>query len=186
MNKFVLNFATAGLLLAAGICHAAGALSFSSEETVDSSPATVWKYVGDFNGFDLWHPQVRSSTVNGASNKVGAVRTLKLSDGSELVEKLLKYNAAGTSYTYTSLKSPFPIKNYVATISVSPAAEGKTLMKWSATFDAVNIDEDIATEMVAIALNGGLGKVVANFQKGAPEGASMPESEAAPAAAPAP
>ena len=187
MNKIVLNFATAGLLLAAGSCHAAGALSFSSEETVDSSPATVWKYVGDFNGFDLWHPQVRSSTVKGAGNKVGAVRTLKLSDGSELVEKLLKYNAAGTSYTYASLKSPFPIKNYVATISVSPAAEGKTLMKWSATFDAVNIDEDIATEMVAIALNGGLGKVVANFQKpGAPEGASTAGSDAASAAAAAP
>ncbi|MBY0468285.1 MAG: SRPBCC family protein [Burkholderiaceae bacterium] len=185
MNKFVPHAATTGLLLIAGTCHAAGALSFSSEETVDSAPATVWKYVGDFNGFDLWHPQVRSSTVKGADNKVGAVRTLKLADGSELVEKLLKYNAASTSYTYTSLKSPFPIKNYVATISVSPAAGGKTLMKWSATFDAVNIDEDIATEMVAIALNGGLGKVVANFQKpAAPEGASTPTSAATSAIAP--
>lgn len=186
MNKLVLQAATAGLLLAAGACHAAGSLSFSSEETVDSAPATVWKYVGDFNGFDLWHPQVRSSTVKGADNKVGAVRTLKLFDGSELVEKLLKYSAASTSYTYTSLKSPFPIKNYVATISVSPAADGKTLMKWSATFDAVNIDEDIATEMVAIALNGGLGKVVANFQKPAasPEGAATPTAAAAPATAP--
>ena len=169
MNKFVLQATTAGLLLVAGACHAAGALSFSSEETVDSTPATVWKYVGSFNGLDLWHPQVRSSTVKGAENKVGAVRTLKLSDGSELVEKLLKYSAANTSYTYASLKSPFPIKNYVATISLSPAPGGKTLMKWSATFDAVNIDEDIATEMVAIGLNGGLGKVVANFQKTVPE-----------------
>jgi len=187
MNNIVLNVATAGLLLAAGSCHAVGALSFSSEETVDSSPATVWKYVGDFNGFDLWHPQVRSSTVKGTDNKAGAVRTLKLSDGSELVEKLLKYNAAETSYTYTSMKSPFPIKNYVATISVSPAAGGKTLMKWSATFDAVNIDEDIATEMVAIALNGGVYKVLANFQKpGAPEAVSAPASDAAASAASAP
>lgn len=181
MNKFVRHAATAGLLLVAGVCHAAGALSFSSEETVDSAPATVWKYVGDFNGLDLWHPQVRSSTVKGAGNKVGTVRTLKLSDGSELVEKLLKYSGADTSYTYASLKSPFPIKNYVATISLSPAPGGKTLMKWSATFDAVNIDEDIATEMVAIGLNGGLSKVVANFQKpGEPEGTSAATSATAP------
>ena len=179
MNKIVLNLATAGLLLAAGLCHAAGALSFSSEETVDSSPATVWKYVGDFNGLDLWHPQVRSSTLKGASNKAGAVRTLKLADASEVVEKLLKYDAANTSYTYTSLKSPFPIKNYVATISVSPAADGKTLLKWSASFDAVNIDEDIATEMVAIAMSGGLGKVVTNFQK------TAAPDDATPAPAPA-
>ena len=187
MNKIVLHLATAGLLLAAGSCHAAGALSFSSEETIDSSPATVWKYVGDFNGVDLWHPQVRSSTVKGTDNKAGAVRTLKLSDGSELVEKLLKYSAADTSYTYTSLKSPFPIKNYVATISVKPTADGKTLMKWSATFDAVNIDEDIATEMVAIALNGGVYKVLNNFQKpGASEAASASAPAAAGSAAPAP
>ena len=109
------------------------------------------------------------------------MRTLKLSDGSELVEKLLKYSGADTSYTYASLKSPFPIKNYVATISLSPAPGGKTLMKWSATFDAVNIDEDIATEMVAIGLNGGLSKVVANFQKpGEPEGTSAATSATAP------
>ncbi len=187
MNNVLINFATAGLLLAAGSCHAAGALSFSSEETIDSSPATVWKYVGDFNGFDLWHPQVRSSTVKGADNKAGAIRTLKLSDGSELVEKLLKYSAAQTSYTYTSMKSPFPIKNYVATISLSPVADGKTLMKWSATFDAVNIDEDIATEMVAIALNGGVYKVLANFQKpGAADGASAPAPAAVSSTTPVP
>ena len=187
MNNVFINFATASLLLAAGSCHAAGALSFSSEETIDSSPATVWKYVGDFNGFDLWHPQVRSSTVKGTVNKAGAVRTLKLSDGSELVEKLLKYNAAETSYTYTSIKSPFPIKNYVATISLTPAADGKTLMKWSATFDAVNIDEDIATEMVAIALNGGVYKVQANFQKpGAADGAPAAAPDAVSSTAPVP
>ncbi len=180
MNKIALNVATAGFLLAAASCQA-GTLSFSSEETVDSSPATVWKYVGDFNGFDLWHPQVRSSTLKGASNKAGAVRTLKLADASEVVEKLLKYDAAGTSYTYTSLKSPFPIKNYVATISVSPAADGKTLLKWSASFDAVNIDEDIATEMVAIAMSGGLGKVVTNFQKPEAAPAAAPDAAAAPA-----
>lgn len=185
MNKIALNLAGGALLLVMGHCQAAGALSFSSEETVDSAPATVWKYVGDFNGFDLWHPQVRSSTVKGTDNKAGAVRTLKLADGSELVEKLLKYSTAGTSYayTYTAVKSPFPIKNYVATISVSPAEGGKTLMKWSATFDAVNIDEDIATEMVAIALNGGLGKVVANFQK--PEAAAA-EAPTAASVTPAP
>ena len=165
MKPTVLNALAAGLLFAAGSSYAAGALSFSSEETVNSEPATVWKYVGNFNHLDLWHPQVRSSTLKGKDNKPGATRTLKLSDGSELVEKLLKYNATGKSYTYTSLKSPFPIKNYVATISVTPAADGKTLMKWEATFDAINIDEDIATELVAIAMNGGLGKVVTNFQK---------------------
>ena len=31
----------------------------------------------------------------------------------------------------------------------SPAADGKTLMKWSATFDAVNIDEKAVSDALA-------------------------------------
>jgi len=165
MNNVIRNVAAAGLLAASGLCHADGAISFSRDITIDRSPATVWKYVGDFNATDLWHPAVRNSSLKGNSTKPGAIRTLKLADGSELVEKLLAYNAAKGSYTYTTLKSPFPIKNYVSTISVSPTADGKTLMTWSATFDAVDVDEDIATEWVGVAFDGGLGKVATNFEK---------------------
>ena len=165
MNTTILKVAVAGLFVVAGQCHAEGAISFSRDITIDRSPATVWKYVGDFNAIDLWHPSVRNSTLKGSSTKPGAIRTLKLADGGELVEKLLAYNAAKGSYTNTTLKSPFPIKNYVSTISVSPTADGKTLMTWSATFDAVGVDEDIATEWVGVAFDGGLGKVSSNFEK---------------------
>lgn len=165
MKTTLISIATASLCFAAGNSYAEGAISFSRDITIDRSPATVWKYVGDFNALDLWHPSVRNSTVKGSSTKPGAIRTLKLSDGGELVEKLLAYNAAKTSYTYTTLKSPFPIKNYVSTISVSPTADGKTLMTWSATFDAVGVDEDIATEWVGVAFDGGLGKVATTFEK---------------------
>lgn len=166
MNTTLRNAAVASLLAAvAGLSHAEGAISFSRDITIDRSPATVWKYVGDFNALDLWHPSVRNSTLKGNSTKPGAIRTLKLADGGELVEKLLAYSAAKSSYTYTTLKSPFPIKNYVSTISVSPTADGKTLMTWSATFDAVGVDEDIATEWVGVAFDGGLGKVATNFEK---------------------
>lgn len=165
MNTSLLKIAAASLIVAAGHCHAEGAISFSRDITIDRAPATVWKYVGDFNAIDLWHPAVRNSTLKGNSTKPGAIRTLKLADGGELVEKLLAYNAAKGSYTYTTLKSPFPIKNYVSTISVSPTADGKTLMTWSATFDAVGVDEDIATEWVGVAFDGGLGKVATNFEK---------------------
>ena len=168
MKHAALHAIAAGLLVCSGTALAGGALSFEREVTIDSSPATVWKYVGDFNGLDLWHPSVRKSTLTGKSNKAGAIRVLKLSDGQELTEKLLDYSAAKTQYTYTTIKGPFPIKNYVSTISVSPTADGKTLMKWSSTFDAEGIDEDLATEWIAIAYDGGLGKVVSNFEKTPP------------------
>ncbi|WP_428423326.1 SRPBCC family protein [Methylibium sp.] len=166
MNTPLRNAAAASLLMAAaGLCHAQGAISFSRDITIDRSPATVWKYVGDFNAIDLWHPSVRNSTLKGSSTKPGAIRTLTLTGDGEMVEKLLAYDAAKTRYTYTTLKSPFPIKNYVSTLSVSPTADGKTLMTWSATFDAVGVDEDIATEWVGVAFDGGLGKVAGHFEK---------------------
>lgn len=166
MNTHIRNAAAAGLLMAmAGLGRAEGAISFSRDITIDRSPATVWKYVGDFNATDLWHPSVRNSTLKGRGTKPGAIRTLTLTGDSEMVEKLLAYDAAKTRYTYTTLKSPFPIKNYVSTLSVSPTADGKTLMTWSATFDAVGVDEDIATEWIGIAFDGGLGKVATHFEK---------------------
>lgn len=166
MNTLLRNAAAASLLMAvASAGHADGAISFSRDITIDRSPATVWKYVGDFNATDLWHPSVRNSTLKGSSTKPGAIRTLKLVGDGEMVEKLLAYDAAKTRYTYTTLKSPFPIKNYVSTLSVSPTADGKTLMTWSATFDAVGVDEDIATEWVGVAFDGGLGKVSTHFEK---------------------
>lgn len=169
MNTLFRQAAAAGLLTTlAGLGHADGAISFSRDVTIDRAPATVWKYVGDFNATDLWHPSVRTSTLKGNSTRPGAIRTLKLTGDGEMVEKLLAYDAAKTRYTYATLKSPFPIKNFVSTLSVSPTADGKTLMTWSATFDADGIDEDIATEWVGVAFDGGLGKVATHFEKAAP------------------
>lgn len=166
MNTLLRNAAAAGLLMAvAGPGHADCAISFSRDITIDRSPATVWKYVGDFNATDLWHPSVKNSTIKGNGTRPGAIRTLTLVSDGEMVEKLLAYDAAKTRYTYTTLKSPFPIKNCVSTLSVSPTEDGKTLMTWSATFDAVGVDEDIATEWVGVAFDGGLGKVATHFEK---------------------
>ena len=65
MNSSLLKVAAASLIVAASHCHAEGAISFSRDITIDRSPATVWKYVGDFNAVDLWHPAVRNSTHGG-------------------------------------------------------------------------------------------------------------------------
>jgi mxaD protein len=157
----------AGLLLSAA-CVLAAPVTFEREATIDSSPDTVWKFVGDFNSADIWHPSVLSSKLEGKTKPTspGAIRVLKLVGGAELVEKLVKYNAAQKSYTFAGVKSPLPVKSYQSTISLMPTADGKTVMKWSSSFEPnPGVDEDIATEVVAIALDGGLAKVVANFQR---------------------
>lgn len=162
-----LKFAAASALLVIGSSHAAGNLSVTREVTIDSTPATVWKLVGNFNAMDVWHPSVSKSEVNGAGTKVGTRRTLTLADGKQtIVEQLTAYDAAKTRYSYTIVSSPLPVANYSSTITLNATPDGKTLVKWSSTFDApAGADTAAATQAVEGIYDSGLAKLVNNFAK---------------------
>ena len=163
----VLKFTVASALLVVGSSHAAGAVSVTREVTIDSTPATVWKLVGNFNALDVWHPAVVKSELNGAVTKVGTRRLLTLADkGDTVIEQLTSYTPAQTTYSYTSVKSPFPVKNYAATISLTTTAEGKTLMKWASTFDVPEgTDIGHATRVIEGVCDSGMAKLVNNFAR---------------------
>ena len=158
-----LTRASAALLLAgAASAGHAGELSVQREMTIDRAPATVWKMVGDFNALDVWHPAVARSTATG--NAPGATRLLTLGDGATISEKLLARDPAKYSYSYAILKSPLPVKNYKSTLQLSPTPDGKTLMRWSSTFEAAGADDAKAQEVIQGIYDAGLAKVVANFK----------------------
>jgi len=155
----------AGLLLAIGSCFAAGALSVDREVTIDTSPATVWKLVGNFNAIDIWHPAVLKSELQGQAGRAGARRLLTLEDGATRIEKLLSYSAAQRSYSYSILESGLPVANYKATLTLAPAEEGRTLMIWRATFDANGVSDEQATAIIGSLHDAGMAKVRANFRQ---------------------
>jgi mxaD protein len=157
--------AASAFLAASAAGLAAESISVSRETTVDSSPATVWKLVGDFNALDVWHPAVARSTASGGDNKTGATRVLTLGDGAKITEKLLARDAAKHSYSYSILKSPLPVKNYRSTIRLSPTADGRTLMVWSSIFDAEGAPDGKAAEVIQGIYDAGLAKVAGNFKK---------------------
>ncbi|MDO9313840.1 MAG: SRPBCC family protein [Burkholderiaceae bacterium] len=165
MKTLALKVTVASLLLATGSCFAAGALSVSREVTVDNSSATVWKLIGNFNALDVWHPAVIKSELNGKGTKVGTRRLLTLGDGATILESLLTYNPAKATYSYSILKSPFPVANYKSTITLTPVDEGHTLMKWTSTFDANGVSDEQATTLIGGIYDAGMAKVVANFKK---------------------
>ena len=158
-----LTRASAVLVLAsAAAASHAGELSVQRETTIDRAPATVWKMVGDFNALDVWHPAVTRSTATG--NAPGATRLLTLGNGATISEKLLARDAAKHSYSYAILKSPLPVKNYKSTLQLSPTPDGKTLMRWSSTFEAAGADDAKAQEVIQGIYDAGLAKVAANFK----------------------
>ena len=122
-----LKFTIACALLVAGSSHAAGNLSVTREVIIDSTPATVWKLVGNFNALDVWHPAVSKSELNGAGTKVGTRRLLTLVDSKKtIIEQLTAYDAAKTSYSYTIVRGPLPVVNYNGTLTLNATPEGKT------------------------------------------------------------
>ena len=165
MNTTLKQLAAAALLIAASSSFAGGALSVAREATLDTAPATAWKLVGNFNGLDVWHPAVAASTQKGSGTAAGTTRVLSLNGGGTVNEKLVAYSAAKRSLTYAIMKSPLPVKNYVSTISVSPTADGKSLVKWASTFDANGADDAKAKEVIGGIYDAGLGQATAIFKK---------------------
>ena len=164
MNAIIRNTAGAASLMVAASGFAAGNLTVSREAIVERPPATVWKLVGSFNSLDVWLPPVRGSSFTGNATQPGAIRMLDLGNNASVTEKLLSYSGAEHRYSYAFLSSPLPVKNYVATIELSAAGEGKTRIKWSSTFDAAGAPDDKAKEAILGIYDAGLTKLSAIFR----------------------
>ena len=156
--------ASLSILSTSGIA-ATSSLSAAREITLDRSPATVWKLLGEFNSLDVWLPPVQSSSSTGNPTEPGAIRVLDLGNNASVTEKLLEYSGAKRSYSYAFLKSPLPVKNYVATIEVNETPQGKTIVKWYSTFDASGAPDDKAREAILGIYDAGLKKIAVIFGK---------------------
>jgi NADPH:quinone reductase len=104
-------------------------------------PATadeLWAALRDFNGHALWHPAVAASVIEGgeASDRVGAVRSFRLKDGSRIREQLLFLSDAKMSFAYCILEAPAPLRNYVASVRLRPVTDERaSLWEWRASFE---------------------------------------------------
>lgn len=165
MNTTIRNCVGAASLMLSASGFAAGSLAVSREVIVDRPPTTVWKLLGEFNSLDVWLPPVVSSTLTGNATKPGAIRVLDLGGNASVTEKLVAYGSARHSYSYAFLKSPLPVKNYIATIELSATPDGKTLIKWYSTFDANGASDDKAREAIQGIYDVGLAKVATIFGK---------------------
>ncbi|NQZ53072.1 MAG: SRPBCC family protein [Piscirickettsiaceae bacterium] len=154
------------VLLTSAITSFAGNLTVTKEITVNASPETTWKMVGNFNHLDVWHPVVVASELTqGSSQSAGAVRLLTLGNGATITEKLVANNNALRSYTYAITESPLPISDYVSTITVSAAQDGKSTVTWSSSFDANGATNEEAINTIAGIYDAGLNSLDKHFNK---------------------
>ena len=76
--------------------------------------AEVWALVGGFCDIQKWHPAVAKCEETTKDGKV--FRTLTLKDGAKIEEEQTKKET--TSYSYTIISGPLPVKDYHATLTV--------------------------------------------------------------------
>jgi len=110
------------------------------ETTTIKAPADkVWATVKDFDSLDKWHPAiVKDEIVKGTNNHPGAIRALSIKDGPVIKEQLIFFSDTLHSFKYKFTDTPFPIKDYVSTLSVKAKKDGTTLVRWSSTFKRKN------------------------------------------------
>jgi len=115
----------------------------SMSTNLNVSADQVWKMIGGFNALPDWHPAVEKSELT----QEGQTRTLSLTGGGTIVEKLEKVDDSARTYTYSIVDSPLPVANYTATIKVSGEGDNSTI-EWSSDFEAKGASQDEAMQAI--------------------------------------
>jgi hypothetical protein len=103
------------------------------KEGLPASAEAVWQLIRDFHDISAWASSGRILETNG--DGVGAVRHVQTPLGLA-VERCEMHDEQGREFSYALLESPWPLKNYVATVKVSPASESQCDIEWSSQYDA--------------------------------------------------
>lgn len=120
----------------------------------------VWAVIGKFGALADWHPAV--VTCNTSEEGGSQLRTVTISGGGTLIERLDAQDEAGMSTTYSIVDGPLPVANYQAILKVVPDGDGCTI-DWSGRFDASGVDDDKAIAIVRGVYTSGLGALKERF-----------------------
>ncbi|MDH0732040.1 SRPBCC family protein [Pseudomonas sp. zfem004] len=118
---------------------------------LDINADRVWQLIGGFDSLPDWLPFIPQSALS----EGGRVRTLQSIGGDTIIERLLDFNEAGRSYSYTILQGPAPVRDYQSTLRVVSAGQGSRV-EWSGSFVPVGISDAEASAMFATIYQDGL------------------------------
>jgi hypothetical protein len=119
---------------------------------IDAPPDEVWRILRDFGGDERWHPLVVMSTMEEhvPADCVGAIRRLRLRDGSELREQLLAMSDRDMSFSYCLIDTPIPLFFYLAHVRLKPVTDGdRTFWEWQSTFETPAGEEERLSLLVS-------------------------------------
>ena len=117
----------------------------------DESAEAVWAAVRDFGNYEWAGVTAETSIEDGRpGDAVSAVRRVRTPERS-MRQRLLAHSDLERSYTYELCEPvPMPVRNYQATLRVSPIVDGnRAFVEWWASFDCAPDEQDRWTSYFA-------------------------------------
>ncbi|WP_256080857.1 SRPBCC family protein [Massilia sp. YIM B04103] len=119
-------------------------MSIVSISAVLNLPAAqVWQTISGFDSLAQWTGSIASSQLE----QGGRLRRLTTGDGIVIVERLEYYSESEQTYTYSIIDSPLPVTRYFATLDVTAAGPGRSIVEWSCDFDSAPADEQAMVDI---------------------------------------
>jgi mxaD protein len=116
------------------------------QATISAEAGKVWETVGDFNALPKFVAAAIKSEMRGEG--LGALRTLTLPDGQQIVEKLESYDAQAKTLEYSILSGPLPVQNYRSAMKITATGRDECTLEWSSSFTPRGVSEDKAREAI--------------------------------------
>jgi len=102
------------------------------QEELPSDVNKVWQLLRDFGNIKAW---ATGNVVKIEGSGVGMIRHIEF-DLDKVVERCEAHDDDNMTFTYRLLESPWPMSNYVATVILTSAGTGETLIEWSSSYQA--------------------------------------------------
>lgn len=105
---------------------------------IPASADRVWNLIGGFDSLPDWLPYIPVSI----SSEGGRVRSLENLDGGVIIERLQAFDNVARSYSYSIIQAPFPITDYLSTLTVHDVQGGESArVEWSGVFTPVGVSD---------------------------------------------
>ena len=92
------------------------------------------------------------------------MRHLATPTGETIIERLERFDNTGRTYSYSILKAPFKMTNYLATIRVKAKdGENSSRVEWSGIFTPNGISDEEASKLFQGIFDDGLKALAARF-----------------------
>lgn len=98
----------------------------------------MWALIGDFGDTGKWSGRPPEACRRDGHG-IGALRTLFLADGREIVDRLI--DEGPMTYCYEIVTSPLPVASYQARMTIKPVSDAACELIWSGTFQPAGITD---------------------------------------------